>query len=412
MSELTKNDPITEFYSHLVKDYSENKQSLYELILEKQAELGVSNLQMANILGMDKTTFNRKMQSLKTDGGKSVDFYTILKICQLLGIEVEDMSKLFVSQLTSQQIGEIEQSRKANYIISNFDIKGLKEVGFIDNKASLETIENRIKSFFGLDSIFQYKIDVGAVAFKTTKTKHHDKMREFWVRSAHFQFEKFDNPNEFSMDSLKVLIPRVFPYTRYVEKGLLNVIQSLYNIGVTVIIQTYLPKSQVKGGSFVVNGKPCIVLSDHGKSYPHLWFSLMHELYHVWHEFKQLEAWKYHLTGEPQSELYLFREDYADLFGWEMLFPKEKRSYINTLIKSENYVYNYAKENMVHPGIIYAAYCEDTLIETKRNEYSFYQHHFGKSDKAVQAIKMNPWNKKTIVEEIEEKKKLYTLQTT
>ena len=39
----------------------------------------------------------------------------MLKICQLLGIEVEDMSKLFVSQLTPQQIGEIEQSRKATF---------------------------------------------------------------------------------------------------------------------------------------------------------------------------------------------------------------------------------------------------------------------------------------------------------
>jgi HTH-type transcriptional regulator/antitoxin HigA len=184
----------------------------------------------------------------------------------------------------------------------------------------------------------------------------------------------------------------------------------LYNLGVTVIVQSYLTKTQVRGGTFVVKGKPCIVITDFNKSYPHLWFALMHELYHVYYDFEQLKTLKYHLTGEAQSDLYLFREDYADMFGWEMLFPKEKRQYIKHLIKSESFVNAYAKDNMVHHGIIYASYCEELLSAESKNEFGFYRHLWGSSEKAVQFVKSQPWNKESLLDEIEKIKKSFIIQ--
>lgn len=392
-------DTINEFYSAIFNETEINK-TLFQIIEDKKTEMGVSNFQMAEILGVDKTTFNRTLKKIEDGDTKTVDFYFILKICQLLGIGIDDMSRLFVAQLNPEQVGELELSRKANFIISNFDLKGLKETGFINTTTDFKIIENRIVKFFGLSSIFLYNSDIGAVAFSRTKRNSNDKMREFWVRSAFYQFEKIDNKNNYNKEDLLSLIPKMSPYTRHEEKGFHHVLQALYNIGITVIVQSYLSKTQVRGGTFVVNDKPCIVITDFNKSYPHLWFALMHELYHVIFDLEQLRSLKFHLTGESQSDLFLFREDYADMFGWEMLFSKEKREFIKYLIKSENTVIEYAKENMVHPGIIYASYCNDLMSE-KTNEYAFYQKYFCKSEKAIKHVKCNPWDKETIHEEIE-----------
>jgi HTH-type transcriptional regulator / antitoxin HigA len=382
--------------------------SFRALVDRKKKELGInSDLQLAKLTGIDKNTIPRIIDGQT----QKVDLFSLIKICHFLGLDTTEVLQIYVASLKPEFIGDLDRARTANYILKNFDLEGLKKVGFITSVSDFQAIEQRIVKFFKLDSIFQYNSYVGAVAFSRSKVLSNDKMREFWIRSACYQFEKINNPNPFSKDDLAALIPKIFPFTRYVEKGLQHVVQALYNIGITVIVQGYLTKTQVRGGTFCINNRPCIVITDYKQSYPYLWVALMHELYHVLYEFDQIKSWSYHLTGDAYSYSQLFNEDYADVFSWEMLFPKEKREYIKHVIGRAAYVDAYAKENMIHPGIIYAAYCEDLYAKENRNEYGFYQHHFGKSEKSIHSIKFNPWTEKeTIDEEINEKKKYYTVE--
>ena len=100
-----------------------------------------------------------------------------------------------------------------------------------------------------------------------------DKMREFWITSAVEQFRGINNPNEYSKNKLMALIPKIRPYTEFEEKGFITVIQALFKAGVTVIVQPYLTKTSVRGGSFVIDDKPCIIITDLGKNYATLWFA-------------------------------------------------------------------------------------------------------------------------------------------
>lgn len=385
---------------------SDAKNSFRQLVDEKKAELGIkSDLQLAKLCGIDKTTLPRII-----DGeNQKVDLFSLIKLCHFLGLETTRVLQIYVASLKPEIIGDLDRARTANYILKYFDLEGLKRIGFIDSATDFTAIEKRIVTFFNLESIFQYNSYIGAVAFSRTKILSNDKMREFWIRSAVYQFEKINNPNDFQKDVLATLIPKIHPYTRYVEKGLQHVIQALYNVGVTVIVQGYLTKTQVRGGTFNINGKPCIVLTDYRNSYSHLWAALMHELFHVLYEFDLVKSIAYHLTGDPQSPMFPFNEEYAEIFSWDMLLPADKRAYISHLIKSESTVASFAKDNMVHPGIIYAAYCEELYNTQNKKEFGLYQHHFGKTDKAINAIKYTPWQKETIIEEIEEKKQSYNL---
>ena len=111
---------------------------------------------------------------------------------------------------------------------------------------------------------------------------------------------------------------------------MLTVFRALYNVGVTVIFQPMLSRTQIRGATFLINNKPCIVVTDLHKSYPTIWFSLIHELHHVLFDLEELEKVKYHLTGEP--DLFLMQEDKANEFASEYLISAEKLRYIEPLI--------------------------------------------------------------------------------
>jgi HTH-type transcriptional regulator/antitoxin HigA len=378
--------------------------SFKELVEQKKKELGInSDLQLSKLTGIDKNA----LQRIINGENQKVDLFSLIKICHVLGLETTEVLQIYVASLKPEIIGDLDKARTINYILKTFDLDGLKKIGFINSTSDFGAIEKRIISFFNLESVFQYSSYIGAVAFSRTKVLGNDKMREFWIRGACYQFEKINNPNEYDKEMLVSLVPKIHPYTRYVEKGLLYVIQALYKIGITVIVQGYLTKTQVRGGTFSINGKPCIVLTNFKDSYAHLWVTLMHELYHVIYEFEQVKTVSYHLTGDPQSSMFPFNEAYADIFSWNMLIPKDKREYIQHVIRNENYVNSFAKENMIHPGIIYAAYCEELWEDQGKQEFGFYQHHFGKTEKSIVAIKCSPYIKENINVEIEELRTQY-----
>lgn len=378
---------------------------LIDIIKEKREEFNLSNLQLSKILSIDKSTFDRLIKKIENGETYNIDFYLILKVCQFFKIDLEEVSQLYVASLKPEHIEELEIARKANFIIRHFDLKALKDVGFIDSLTDIRAIEKRIVSFFELNTIFEYKEEIGSVLFSRTKNNSDDKMREFWVRSAYHQFEKINNPNEYDRERLLAIIPKIRPYTRYEEKGFLTVVQALYNIGVTVIIQSYLSKTQVRGGTFVVHDKPCIVITDYGKTYATLWFALLHELYHVIYDLDELKTWRYHLSGE--ADINLFREEHADFFACEMLLPTEKLNYIKHRISSPTLVNEYAEQNKIHPSIIYSFYCREEQ-KNGNDQYAFYRKYFGSPEKALKAVKTNPWDKQAIIDEVKRAKAILT----
>ena len=147
--------------------------------------------------------------------------------------------------------------------------------------------------------------------YSRTKRKHVDKMKDFWVRSAYACFSMINNPNDYKREGLKDIIVKIRPYCQDVENGLATVCKALYNVGVTVIVQNQLTLTQVRGGIFLVNNNPCIVLTDLNKRYTTLWETLLHELHHVLYDLKSVSL-RYHITGDPDL---LLIEDKAEEFA-------------------------------------------------------------------------------------------------
>jgi len=340
-----------ELMSEIYQLIGSNNQSpdIAALITKRMNELELSERQLSSILGMERTSLKR----LTEGEAQKLDLLTALKLIQFLGLEVDDFIKMYVSALPKESIGSLEKVRKANYLVEHFDLKALKKIGFINSITDYEEIETKIVQQFGLSSIFEYSLEVAYPLFSRGKRPAGDKMLEYWVKSAYGKFLEIDNPNKFDKPGISQLIPKIRPYTRDIEYGMLTVIKALYNLGLTVIAQPYLPKTHVFGMTMMVKGKPCIALSNYYKKYPSIWFTFLHELAHVLFHLERIDSVGYHVSGH--DDLFLMEPE-ANLFAREILFSQEKLNFIRPMIMNHRAVENYAEELKVHSSIVYLIY--------------------------------------------------------
>jgi len=404
MAEDKINDGLmTEIYDLL--NHSNPTIDIAKLIDKKMADLDLSERQVSNILDIERPSLKR----LKEGEAQKLDLLTALKLIQFLGLEVDHFIKMYVSTLPKESIGSLEKVRKANYLVENFDLKTLKKVGFIKSATDYDDIESKIVNKFGLKSIFEYSLEVAYPLFSRGRRPFSDKMLEYWVKSAYSKFSEINNPNKFDKNALKDLIPKIRPYSRDVEFGLLTVAKALFNLGVTVIVQPYLMKTHIKGMTMIVNGKPCIALSNYYNKYPTLWFTLLHEIAHVFYHLDKIATLSYHVSGS--DDLYLMEPE-ANFFAREILFSEEKVNYIKLFIDNPIIVTQYAEQNRVHPSIIYGIYIKSLEESNPGNDYgplyAKYSYYMNVSSEAtIRSLNTSAWGDCNIKEDSDRVKQVF-----
>lgn len=324
--------------------------SLKELLTEKLETSGLTKTQFEKLAGIER----KSLDSIIDKTSKQTDISKLIKLGEFLDLEFEKLLIIHYNNRSQEEIKELQDSMDITFINKYFDLKTLATLSFLDKKSDLDELKNRICSYFGINSIYEYESTLNDVLFSRTKKTYSDKMKDFWIKSSYKYFELINNPNNFDRRSLIELIPKIKPYTRNIENGLKTIFQALYNVGITVIFQPSLPKTHIRGATFVVNNKPCIVITDYNKNYATIWFALIHELHHVLYDLEIIEKTTYHLTGEP--DLFLLQEDKANDFASEYLLSEEKMRYIEKMIHNKLMVSRFADENQIHPCIIYSQY--------------------------------------------------------
>lgn len=220
-------------------------------------------------------------------------------------------------------------------------------------------------------------------------------MREFWLRSAYLQFKTIDNPHEYDRRRLVTLIPKIRAYSRDERLGLAIVLKALYHHGVTVIFQPSLPGSGIRGATFCIDGKPCVVISDHFKKYSTLWFSLMHELYHVLYDLDDIVDRTFHISGEG-GDLFLTDEERADRFARDFFMDDSRRRFITPLLGSKLLVEKQAKAWGIHPSLIYAIHCYEHKCDWRK-----YSNCIPSSDVALTTMPADTFDRETLQETAE-----------
>lgn len=376
--------------------------TLEKLFIQKLQDSGINKTQFEKLAGIER----KSLDAILYKTSKQTDINKLIKLGEFLDISLEDLLVIHYNERSSEEIKELQESMDITFINKFFDLKTLSALGYIQKKDNLEKLKNRICKFFGLDSIYEYDLELSEALYSRTKKTFSDKMKDFWIKSSYKYFETINNPNEFNRNSLIELIPKIKPYTKNVETGLLTVFQALYNVGITVIFQPSLPKTQIRGATFVINKKPCVVITDLNKNYATIWFALIHELHHVLYDLETIERTSYHLSGEP--DLFLIQEDRANNFASEYLFSKEKMRYIEKLIHNKLIVEKFANECQIHPSIIYAQF-QWRQAEIGNDYWGAFKDQFPKISTVTKNLNLANWDIETIKETALKIKQLLTV---
>lgn len=347
---------------------------------DKIQEYGLSKSKACALLGLDRQTVDEFLSG----EAKNPPLLTALKLSEFLELDLENVVAGVLQNQRSDVYKSLEDSKKAAFIAKNFDLKTLSKIGFFNESEDVEDISYRLFTFFNITSFKEYE-QTSNVLFSKTKRTFSDRMKQFWVNSAYQCFAKIANPNEYDREALKDVIIKIRPYCQDVENGLLTVCKALYSVGVTVIIQNHLSLTQVRGGTFFVNGKPCIVLTDLNKRYTTIWETLLHELYHVLYDLDTIVKNGFHLTGEP--DIFLIEEK-AESFSREYFCGKDEYIFIKPHIYNAFIVKRHALQLEIHPSFIYSSFRQ---FEKKLNGKNYYSHFNEFFPNYLDAIKnLNP----------------------
>lgn len=375
---------------------------LKDLFDQKIEEYGVTKTRALNLLSIDKDVF----EDIIEGKAKQPNLIHIVKIAEFLDIDLDEFIQVVLKNQSPENIASIDRARKVKFLMHNFDVKALTQQGFFDRNDDIDSLVNRVLHYFGYESIRDFEEELNAPLYSSSKRQFSDKMKDFWVRSAYQTFRLLNNPNPYDRDKLKDVVVKLKPYSQDVENGLYTVSKALYNIGVTVIFQNYLPTTYVRGATFIINKKPCIVLTDYLKTYPTIWFTLLHELHHVLFDFDVIQTNNYHLSDD--QDLFLIEEK-ANTFARDYFLPKSKYDYIKTFINNGYMVDRFAIDNEIHPSLVYSFYAwyQDKLHN--KNYYGKMSKHMPELKPAIARLNPITWDEDNVREASEKIKAVFEI---
>lgn len=356
---------------------------------KKLDSYNISKTKALNLLKIDKDVFEQIIDGT----AKQPNLIHVVKIAEFLDKDIDKFIKVVLSNQNEENIKSIDNARKTTFLLKNFDIKTLTKLGFFESGYNTDDLVSKVLTFFGYTSIQEFENELEEPLYSRAKRNFSDKMKDFWVKSAYQTFKLIDNPNEYDRGNLKDLVIKLKPYSQDVKDGLFVVCKALYSVGVTVIFQNYLSTTQVRGGTFIINSKPCIVLTDFNKNYATIWFTLLHELHHVLFDYDVVEKNSFHLTDD--KDLFLIEEK-ANAFARDFFVSEEKFHYIKKYINNPYMVSKFATENEVHVSIIYSFFIwyQDKLYGKKY--HGAFREYYPNYKDALSKLSPISWDDTTI----------------
>lgn len=368
-----------------------NDVPLKDMLQRYRIENDLSKRMLSKILSVNEKTITSYL-----DGG-DIKLSHAFRIMKLLKLSLDDLSQQYLKDAQDEEVACIERAQLASFLLDNFDLKSLKQEKVITSNNDYDLISNEICQFFDLDSIYDFsnpfsKSALFSQARFSSSEIRKKKMQDFWLKCAQASFEKINNPNEYDEGLLFDFLKRIKSYTKDVEYGFSKVVYVLFQLGVTVIVQPYMTQTKAYGVSMIVNGKPCVILTDLGKNYYKLWLTLLHELYHIISDYEYISRINYHVSGEDEQDLFVSESD-ADRFALYSFLPEKSIAIASKIIRMQYKVQELAKIADIHPAMVYGVYLES--IENKNIKSKEFARYTGcgfilKSEVAIKNIIFDP----------------------
>lgn len=383
--------------------------SLREMLNDFLTESDVAHSSVAEEIGINKDSFSEYLK-----GKYELKFNQAIKLMKLLGLTESQLVSAYNNEMAEKDLENIEKTERLSYVLRTFDIPTLKKIGIIKLRAKIEDYEKQICDFFGFNSIFEYEdTALMPTLFSKSKTtiaqEKEKKMNEFWLKCSIYSFSQINNPNEYNRELLIEFLKRISEFTSDIVHGYEKAVLVLFQIGITVLTQPYISGTRAFGVTMILDGKPCIVITDMNKKYHKLWINLIHELYHVINDFDILQNLKYHISYSDTPEL-LLNESRADKFALDVLVNPSIQNELDRIVALPYKMKQLANKLNVDTSILYGIYLESLPKEKQSKEFPKYANMLKSSEVAIRRVEFDAIPKKSLNEAIKDmKEKLYKM---
>lgn len=378
--------------------------SLRDMLNLLLTENNIAVSAVAEEIGINKDSFSDYLK-----GKTELKLNQAIKIMKLLDLTEAQLVAAYNKEVSEKESLHIEKSERLSYILRNFDIPTLKKIGIIKSRAKIEDYEKQICDFWGFNSIYEYD-DTSLMPTLFSKSKvqiaqeKERKMNDFWLKCSIHSFSKINNPYEYNRELLIELLKKIGQFTVDTVHGYEKIILILFQLGITVLTQPYVSGTRAFGVTMILEGKPCIVITDMNKKYHKLWINLLHELYHVINDFEILENLHYHISNPDTPEL-LLNEERADKFALDVLVNPTIQKELGRIVALPYKMNQLAINLHVDKSILYGVYLEALPKGEKKNkEFSKYSGLLKASDVAIRQVEFDAVPRHSLNEAIEKMK--------
>lgn len=386
-----------------------NNLPLREMLSIFLSENEITDTAISNEIGVTRATLGKFLR-----GEADLKFMQAIRLMKILGFSEGEFVETYCRGKDVKE-HSFESLEKLSYITRTFDVAALKNLGIITSRAKVDQYEKCICDFFGFKSIYEYD-DTSLMPTLFSKSRRkileekESKMTSFWLRCAIASFNRIGNPNEFNRELLLQLLRRSAEFTEDEKDGYYRFVLVLYQIGITVLTQSYYVGTNAHGCTMILNGKPCVVVTDMGKKYHKLWISLLHELYHVVNDFDMISTLNYHFSTPERPDLML-NEQKADQFACDILVNPAIQKKMGRIVPFPMKVNVLAKELHISPSIVYGIYLE-CLPNGRMKSQQFAkfnnEQRLASSEVATKSILFDPVSKHSLLAAIDGMKSALT----
>lgn len=315
-------------------------------ILKRELDArGMTQKELAEILKRPPQAISEIIQ-----GHKQITPETARELSAALGISEKFWLNLEVNyqlHLAKKKNKEEEIARRSRlYELAPIsEIMKRKWVGATDSSA-IEELEKEVCNFLGIDS--PQETPQLQVSYRNSQIKQAEIKSEIaWLKRVEFLASQQDLP-EFRLDKLKTAIPEIISYSEK-ENSVAQIPTLLESLGIHFVIVSKLPQTFIDGAAFYLNERPVIALTLRYDRIDSFWFTLMHELGHIFAGHQDL-----YLDNLEKLDENIQEEEANKLASNWLISAKKLESFI---IKtrpqfSEKKINSFAKTQKRHPGII------------------------------------------------------------
>lgn len=323
-------------------------------------KIGMSQKRLA-----ERTSLSEKHISQIINGEASITADTAFLLANALGGTASFWLNL--DRNYRETLAKLDQEQKARDEISelaNFPYNDLVKLGRVEATSDKTQRVINLWKFFGVNSFAAIR-HTEAVAYRRGYGSGVKKEAlAAWLRCGEVDAKAL-SLSDYSETSLRSVLPQIRLFTQMQEKDWWIKLQdTLASAGVGLVAAPHLAGTQAHGATRWVGRNPIIQLSNRGRDADKMWFTLFHEIGHIFLHGKkdQFISFNKSIRSPQESE--------ADAFAARTLIPENDfQAFVSRRDFSESAIRAFSKSQGVHTGTIVGRLKKESLVP-----YTQFQH--------------------------------------